>query len=583
MTATRRQSRPHEEYQTAAGWRFWLICLVLLCLISALVGRLALLQWIDQDRGVAFLKHQGDMRAVRAAEIPAYRGVITDRRGEPLAVSTPVVTLTANPQLLKEASHIADLARVLGEDELSLRERLDAHADKQYMYLARQQTPDLARRVLAMMLPGVRGEREYRRYYPVGEVTAQLIGFTNRDGVGIEGLEKAWDERLRGRPGRKKYIKDRHGDAVRDIGVEAEAQPGSPLQLSIDLRLQYLQHRELQRAVVETQARAGAVVTLDAWTGEILAMTNHPVFNPNLRSGYTPAAARNRVVTDAFEPGSTVKPLTLVAALESGQYTIDTIIDTSPGRVRVGNKMLPDPSNYGPISLSQVIEKSSQVGVTKVAQSLGHEPVFQVFRRFGLGESSAIGFPGERSGELRQRAHWSEIEQVTLAFGYGLTATPLQLAHAYSVFANRGRQVPLTLLRRDPDAKPVQRRVVDEDIVAQVNTVLERVTGDDGTGSHARVSGFAVGGKTGTVHKVGPGGYQDHDYLAFFVGIAPIDNPRFVTVVVIDEPSGNSYGGGSAAAPVYSRITEGVLRLKNAVPNMLVSDDATVASAGAPS
>jgi cell division protein FtsI (penicillin-binding protein 3) len=272
-----------------------------------------------------------------------------------------------------------------------------------------------------------------------------------------------------------------------------------------------------------------------------------------------------------------------VAALESGQYTIDTIIDTSPGRVRVGNKMLPDPSNYGPISLSQVIEKSSQVGVTKVAQSLGHEPVFQVFRRFGLGESSAIGFPGERSGELRQRAHWSEIERVTLAFGYGLTATPLQLAHAYSVFANRGRQVPLTLLRRDPDAKPVQRKVVDEDIVAQVNTVLERVTGDDGTGSHARVSGFAVGGKTGTVHKVGPGGYQDHHYLAFFVGIAPIDNPRFVTVVVIDEPSGNSYGGGSAAAPVYSRITEGVLRLKNAVPNMLVSDDATVASAGAPS
>ena len=583
MTATRRQSNPRDEYQAAADWRFWLVCLALFCLLCALVGRLALLQWIDQDRGVAFLKHQGDMRAVRAAEIPAYRGVITDRRGEPLAVSTPVVTLTANPQLLKEASHIADLARVLGEDELSLRERLDAHADKQYMYLARQQTPDLARRVLAMMLPGVRGEREYRRYYPVGEVTAQLIGFTNRDGVGIEGLEKAWDERLRGRPGRKKYIKDRHGDAVRDIGVEAEAQPGSPLQLSIDLRLQYLQHRELQRAVVETQARAGAVVTLDAWTGEILAMTNHPVFNPNLRSGYTPAAARNRVVTDAFEPGSTVKPLTLVAALESGQYTIDTIIDTSPGRVRVGNKMLPDPSNYGPISLSQVIEKSSQVGVTKVAQSLGHEPVFQVFRRFGLGESSAIGFPGERSGELRQRSHWSEIEQVTLAFGYGLTATPLQLAHAYSVFANRGRQVPLTLLRRDPDAKPVQRKVVDEDIVAQVNTVLERVTGDDGTGSHARVSGFAVGGKTGTVHKVGPGGYQDHDYLAFFVGIAPIDNPRFVTVVVIDEPSGNSYGGGSAAAPVYSRITEGVLRLKNAVPNMLVSDDATVASAGAPS
>ncbi len=583
MTAVRRQSHPRDEGLTVAAWRFWLVCAALLGLLCALVGRLALLQWIDQDRGAAFLKHQGELRAVRAAEIPAYRGVITDRRGEPLAVSTPVVTLTANPQLLKDAQHIADLARALGEDELSLRARLDAHADKQYMYLARQQTPDLARRILAMKLPGVRGEREYRRYYPVGEVTAQLLGFTNRDGVGIEGLEKAWDDVLRGHPGRKKYIKDRHGDAVRDIGVEAEAQPGSPLQLSIDLRLQYLQHRELQRAVAETQASAGAVVTLDAWTGEILAMTNHPVFNPNSRSGYTPAAARNRVVTDAFEPGSTVKPLTLVAALESGEYTIDSIVDTSPGRVRVGNKVLPDPSNYGPITLSQVIEKSSQVGVTKVAQRLGHEPVFQVFRRFGLGESSAIGFPGERSGELRQRTHWSEIEQVTLAFGYGLTATPLQLAHAYSVFANKGRQVPLTLLRRDPDVEPIQRKVVDEEIVVQVNKVLERVTSDYGTGTQARVAGFAVGGKTGTVHKVGPGGYQDHEYLAFFVGVAPIDDPRYVTVVVIDEPRGNSYGGGSAAAPVYSRITEGVLRLTNTVPKALLSDRANLASVGASS
>ncbi len=583
MTATRRRDRSDDQLLPVASWRFWFVCAALLCLLCALIGRLALLQWVDQDRGVAFLKHQGDMRAVRAAEIPAYRGVITDRRGEPLAVSTPVVTLTANPQVLKDANHIADLAHALGEDEQLLHARLEAHADKQYMYLARQQTPDFARRILAMRLPGVRGEREYRRYYPVGEVTAQLIGFTNRDGVGIEGLERAWDAVLRGHPGRKKYIKDRHGDAVRDIGVEADAQPGSSLQLSIDLRLQYLQHRELQRAVAETQASAGAVVTLDAWTGEILAMTNHPVFNPNSRSGYTPAAARNRVVTDAFEPGSTVKPLTLVAALESGQYTIDSIIDTSPGRVRVGNKVLPDPSNYGPITLSQVIEKSSQVGVTKVAQTLGHEPVFEVFRRFGLGESSAIGFPGERSGELRQRTRWSEIEQVTLAFGYGLTATPLQLAHAYSVFANRGRQVPLTLLRRDSDVAPVQRRVVDEQIVAQVNKVLERVTGDFGTGSHARVAGFAVGGKTGTVHKVGPGGYQDHEYLAFFVGIAPIDNPRFVTVVVIDEPRGNSYGGGSAAAPVYSRITEGVLRLKNALPEALLPDNATFAQVGAPS
>lgn len=549
-----------------APWRFWIVAGLLISLLALLIGRLVLLQVLDQDRGAAFLREQGAMRAIRTAEIPAYRGLLTDRRGEPLAVSTPVVSLWANPRHLKDSNQLPQLAKALGMNLSALEERLSHYSEKQFMYLARHKTPDAARAVLALGIPGVRGEREYRRFYPAGEVVAQVVGLTNVDGEGIAGLEQAFDEWLKGTPGRKRYIKDLHGDAVRDIGVVEDAQPGRTLALSIDLRLQYLQHRELQRAMAETGADAGAAVTIDAWTGEILAMTNHPVFNPNSRAGFDYAATRNRVVTDAFEPGSTMKPLTLVAALESGKFTKETMIDTSPGRIRVGRKVLPDPRNYGEISVSRVIEKSSQVGVTKIAQELGHEPVLDVYRRFGLGQPSSVGFPGERSGFLPDRERWSEIEKVTLAFGYGLTATPLQIAHAYSVFANGGRQVPLTLVKRAADEDVNAREVISEAVAAEVMTVLHRVTGSEGTAKKARVPGFSVGGKTGTVHKVGPQGYIADQYLALFVGVAPVENPRYVTAVVVDRPKGDSYGGGAAAAPIYARITEGVLRINNVPP-----------------
>ena len=549
-------------------WRFGVVSLLLLTLCSLLIGRLVLIQAIDKDHGSAFLKKQGAMRAVRLAEIPAYRGLITDRRGEPLAVSTPVVSLWANPAHLTESGRLDELAAALTLSVSDLRKRVALYGDKQFMYLARHQTPDQARRVLDLKIAGVRSEREYRRFYPAGEVVSQVVGLTNVDGQGIAGLEQAFDEWLLGHPGKKRYLKDLHGDAVRDIGVVTEARPGKELALSIDLRLQYLQHRELQRAMVETGAEAGAAVTIDAWTGEILAMTNHPVFNPNSRAGFDYAATRNRVVTDAFEPGSTIKPLTLVAALESGKFTIDTLIDTSPGRIRVGRKVLPDPSNYGEISVSRVIEKSSQVGVTKIAQAIGHEPVLDVYRRFGLGVSSGIGFPGERAGIVPNRERWSDIEKVTLAFGYGLTATPLQIAHAYTVFANKGLRVPLTLLKRSPEQAVAGERVISEAIASQVLTVLGRVTGEHGTAKRARVDGFSVGGKTGTVHKVGAGGYIDDQYLALFVGVAPMDNPRYVTAIVVDQPKGDAYGGGAAAAPIYSRITNGVLRLRNAIPTI---------------
>ncbi len=573
-------SRQRTQPVEPPAWRFWWLSLLLFALGTLLVGRLVLIQAIDKDHGAGFLKKQGAMRAVRLAEIPAYRGLITDRRGDPLAVSTPVVSLWANPQHLRDSDLLA-LANALGFARDALEAKLERYADKQFMYLARSQTPDQARRVLDLGIVGVRSQREYRRFYPAGEVTSQVVGLTNTDERGVSGLEKHLDAELFGRPGKKRYLKDLHGDAIRDIGVVTEARHGTEIALSIDLRLQTLQHRELQRAMIATGAKAGAAVTIDAWTGEILAMTNHPVFNPNSRADFNAEAARNRVMTDVIEPGSTVKPLLLVAALEGGAFTIDTLIDTSPGRMRVNGKMLSDPRNYGEISVSRVIEKSSQVGVTKISQAVGHEPLLEVYRRFGFGVKSAVGFPGERAGLVPNRERWADIEKATLAFGYGLTTTPLQLAQAYAVFANQGLRVPLTLLKRSANEHLHSERVIAAEIAEQVLTVLERVTGEHGTATRARVAGFSVGGKTGTVHKVGAQGYIDDQYLALFVGIAPMNEPRYVTAIMVDQPLGNDYGGGAAAAPIYARITEGVLRLRNATPRMEVSREMRLASLGA--
>ncbi len=554
--------------QVSYEWRLYVMLGLVLVLFVSLAGRILFLQVLAVEGGREFLKSQGAMRSVRTAEIPAYRGLITDRRGEPLAVSTPVISLWADPQVLARADSLAPLATALGLAPEELDRRLAQYAGKRFMYLSRHHEPDAARRILDLRTPGVHWTREYRRFYPAGEVAAQLVGFTNVDGKGIAGLELAYDDWLRGVAGRKQYIKDLHGEAVRDIGVIEEAQPGRPLRLSIDLRLQYLLHTELQRAMKVTGSAAGSIVTLDSRTGEVLAMVSDPAYNPNDREALTPGATRNRAMTDVFEPGSTMKPLTLVAALESGEFTTETLIDTSPGRIRVGRKVLPDPSNYGEITLSRVIEKSSQVGVTKVSLALGHEPVWQVFRRFGLGQATGTGFPGESAGQLPSRRRWSPIEQVTLAFGYGLTATPLQLARAYSVFANGGILPQVSLVQVDAGERPGDR-VISPDTARQVLDVLHAVTGENGTARKARVEGYDVGGKTGTVHKVGPGGYLQDQYIALFAGIAPVDDPRFVTVVVLDRPKGDSYGGGAAAAPVFARVASGALRLLDVAPSPL--------------
>ena len=568
-------SRRTKKAQPVSAWRFYLVLGVLCSLLALLVGRVLSLQVLDTERGRQFLQNQGAMRSMRTAEIPAYRGVITDRRGEPLAVSTPVVSIWANPKILRGSERLGELAAALGMQQSELDSKLARYAGKQFMYLQRHRVPADARAVLEKRIAGVYGEREYRRFYPAGEVAAQLVGFTNVDGEGIAGLELAYNDWLQGAPGKKKYIKDLHGEVVRDIGVLQPALPGKSLTLSIDLRLQYLQHRELRRAVTASGAVSGSIVTLDAHTGEILAMVNYPVYNPNSRKGVKASHMRNRAMTDVYEPGSTMKALTLVAALESGRYTPDTVIDTSPGRIRVGRKVYPDPRNYGEITLTRVIQKSSQVGVTKIALDLGHEPIWEVFNRFGIGHPPGTGFPGESAGRLPNRPRWHITEKVSLAFGYGITTTPLQLASAYTVFANDGVLPQVSLLAQEGVA-PEGTAVISAKVAAQVLKVLHAVTGEHGTARKARVPGYQVGGKTGTVHKVGPGGYMDDQYVALFAGVAPSNDPRIVTVVVINEPKGEAYGGGSAAAPVFSKVTEGALRLLNVPPTEL---EAVVAEA----
>jgi cell division protein FtsI (penicillin-binding protein 3) len=554
--------------QPMSLWRFYLVVAVLCCLLALLVWRVLSLQILDLERGYEFLQDQGAMRSVRTAEIPAYRGVISDRRGEPLAVSTPVVSIWANPQILKDSERLEELAQALGMELGDLQDKLARYDRKQFMYLLRHQVPAHARNILDKGIGGVFGEREYRRFYPAGEIAAQLVGFTNVDGQGIAGVELAYNDWLQGKLGKKKYIKDLHGEVVRDIGVIQPAQPGKNLTLSIDLRLQTMQHRELQRAVTALDAESGTVVTLDIHTGEVLAMVNYPVYNPNGSKADSPASMRNRAVTDTYEPGSIMKSLTMVAALESGLYTPETVIDTSPGRIRVGPKVYPDPRNYGEISLTRVLQKSSQVGVTMIALELGHEPIWEVFNRFGIGTSPGTGFPGESGGNLPNRPRWYATDKVSLAFGYGITATPLQVASAYSVFANGGVQQRVSLLALEGEV-PEGKRVISRDTAAQLLSMLHAVTNDDGTARKARVPGYQVGGKTGTVHKVGPQGYEAHKYVALFAGIAPIEQPRIVTVVVINDPKGERYGGGAVAAPLFSKMTSATLRLLNIPPSGL--------------
>ena len=540
-------------------------------LLAAFAAALGALLWRALDLQVfdrQFLQGQGKARHLRVVSIPAHRGMILDRNGEPLAVSTPVDSVWANPQTLVPArAYLAPLARILGTDTDALLRRLARRPGREFVYLKRHVRPEVAAQVKALGAPGVYLQREYRRYYPDGEVAAHVLGFTDIDDRGQEGMELAYDEWLRGEPGKKRVLKDGRRRIVDDVERISAPRPGKNLVLSIDRRIQYLAYRELKAAVQRHRARGGSVVVLDAVTGEVLAMANQPSFNPNNRVRLKPAQTRNRALTDVFEPGSTMKPFTIAAALESGRYRPDTPVDTRPGLFRVGRNTVRDVHDYGLLDVTGVIRKSSNVGAAKIALSLPPERLWAQFDSLGFGRVTASGFPGEAAGLLAHYSRWHRIEQATMAFGYGLSVTPLQLARAYAAIAGDGRLPEVSLLRRDGRAEA--RTVFSAATARALRHMLEEATGPEGTGGRARVAGYRVAGKTGTVHKSTAGGYAEDRYYSVFAGLAPASRPRLVAVVVINEPRDGEYYGGKVAAPVFSRVMAGALRLLNVAPDGL--------------
>ena len=558
-------------------WRYYLVMLFLVALPLTLLGKIAQLQILpSEERGVEFLQSQGDNRSIRTVSIPAHRGVITDRNGEPLAVSTPVTAIIANPQQI-QSDDIDRLAKAMGLPVSQLRSRLQRYRNKSFMYLARQLPAEEANRILDLDIIGVSGQREYRRFYPAGEVTAQLVGVTNISDHGLEGVELAYDSWLSGELGTKKVIKDRAGRIINDISLIKSAKSGEDLRLSIDLRVQYAAYRALKKAVLKHNAKSGSVVVLDVQSGEVLAMVNQPSFNPNDRASLRQNAVRNRALTDLMEPGSTVKPFTILAALESGLFELDSVIETSPGYLKVDYKTFVDPVDYGQLNLAGVLKKSSQVGTTKLALAMDPQLTRDLFQRVGFGEVVGSGFPGETMGRLPAYQTWDPVTQATFAFGYGLNVSPLQLARAYMVLANNGIRKEVSLVAME--SSPVGEQVVDPRVAKLVREMLRDASGLRGTGAKAMIDGYSVGGKTGTLHKVkAGGGYDENRYMSAFAGLSPLDNPRLVTVVVIDEPSQGDYFGGLVAAPVFSEVTGNALRLLQVTPDE-INEDSALASA----
>jgi cell division protein FtsI (penicillin-binding protein 3) len=526
-----------------------------------LAGRMVYLN-VDQR---AFLQKQGDARSLRFETLPANRGIIFDRNGEPLAVSTPVVSIWLDPtQAQLSTADVTKLAHAVGIDRAELAAKIGRYARHEFMFVKRRVSPQVANSVAELHIDGVHFEREYRRYYPAGETTAHVVGITNVDDQGQEGAELAFDRELKSVQGRKLVLRDRRGEAVKDVEYLTAPRFGRDLALSLDLRLQFFAYRELRSAIVDHDAKSGTVVMLDARTGEILALANEPSFNPNELTRVAPAARRNRAITDLYEPGSTVKPLTVLAALESGRFAEDSVIDTSPGYMRVGRLLVQDPSNRGVLSLGDVLARSSQVGIAKLALALDERMVFDTFMRAGFTDLTSCGLPGETNGRVPESQLRNPVVRATLAYGYGLTVTPLQLAHAYLMLATGGIRLPISILRRD--AAPEGERVFEPEMVASIVRMMKGVDSVHGTAPKARVAGYAIAGKTGTARKVGPNGYDDERHVAFFAGLAPAADPRVVVIVVIDEPQGDKFGGGDVAGPVFARVVARAMRVLNVEP-----------------
>ena len=537
-------------------------------LATSLLARAVYLQVLDKD----FLNKQADTRHLRTEKISAHRGTITDRNGEPLAISTPVDSIWVNPrQFAPAVDSIPRLARTLGVDSQMLMRRITRSMDKEFLYLKRHLSPEQAEEVLALELPGVSVQREYRRYYPASEVTGHLVGFTNIDDEGQEGLELAFNHWLAGESGAKRVLKDRLGRSIENVASIRPPRHGKDLRTSIDLRLQYLAYRTLKSAIKTHNARSGSIVVLDVTTGEVLAMVNQPTYNPNDRSQLAAERYRNRAITDIFEPGSSIKPLVMAAALESGQYRPSSIIDTAPGFIVVGPKKIEDNRNLGRVSLTTILARSSNVGITKLAMTLQPDQLWETMTHFGLGELTSSGFPGESAGMLTHFSNWRPISQATLAYGYGVSVTPLQLAQAYAAIGSSGQLRPVSLVALDAPAEG--QRVLSDETATSVRRMLEEVVRPGGTGTKAAIEGYRVAGKTGTAWKFATGGYSQDKYISIFAGLAPASDPRLATVVVIDEPGGELYYVSDVAAPVFANVMSESLRLLAVAPDALPARD----------
>ena len=564
----KRGAETREQTQGRFVLRSALVLVFFVAAATVLGARSVHLQVFNRE----FLNQQADTRHLRTEKITAHRGLITDRNGEPLAISTPVDSIWANPRELASAvEEVPKLAEVLGLDAQLLMRRITRSMDKEFLYLRRHLSPEVAHRAMALSLPGVNVIREYRRYYPAGEVTGHVVGFTNVDDVGQEGLELAFNHWLSGESGAKRVLKDRLGRSVENVASIRPPRPGKDLRASIDLRLQYLAYRALKAAVQKHQANSGAIVLLDVRTGEVLAVVNQPSYNPNDRAQYSAERYRNRAITDIFEPGSSTKPFVIAAALESGAFRPDAMIDTAPGYVVVGPKRIEDRRNLGRVSLATILSRSSNVGVTKVAMSLEPDILWRTMTDFGLGSLTASGFPGESAGLLTHYSHWQELSQATLAYGYGVSVTALQLTHAYAALGNGGYMRPVSLVAVDQPQEGVQ--VIDASTAMTVRRMMEEVVRPGGTGTKAGVTGYRVAGKTGTAWKFAAGGYSKDKYLSILAGFAPAIDPRLAAVVMIDEPHGALYYGSDVAAPVFAEVMAESLRLLAVAPDALPARD----------
>jgi len=560
--------------------RHYFVLFLLLCLLAALIGRALYLQIVEKD----FLVDQGGQRQIRTIETPAYRGTIFDSFGTPLAISTPVDSVWVNPaEILQNLPALKEVVAKLGLDYRGTVDLLKQKANKEFVYLKRQLEPELANRV-ANGVDGVYLKREYHRYYPAGEVVSHLVGFTDIDDRGQEGLELMYEVWLKAQPGKRRVIRNRRGAVVEDIAQVKRARSGNDLTTSIDMRLQYIAYRSLARAMKYHAAKSGSAVMLDIKTGEILAMVNKPSYNPNQQKNMDPGQRRNRALTDVFEPGSAVKPFTLAAAIDRGLYSPESQIDTTPGWLMVSGYPVKDVRNYGKLDLAGILRKSSNVGASMIARSMQKNELWQSFSDYGFGQTPGVSFPAESPGYFSHYSQWQPLDHATMGFGYGLSLSITQLARAYAVIANRGRRLDINLIKQDPGElfdNEISRHVMKASTANMVLQMMEQVVGPKGTAKQAAVAGYRIAGKTGTVKKNIDGGYQKDDYMAIFAGIAPVSNPRLVMAVVIDEPTQNGYYGGQVAAPVFQEVMSNALRILDIAPDNLPTLQARLVDQGA--